>query len=369
MSVPFVDLKSQADELRDELLAAVERVVCGANYILGDDVAEFEQSFAEFCGTEFAIGVANGTEAIHLALRAVGCAPGDEVVTAANSFIASALAIHYAGATPVLVDVNPTYYTLDVDALERAITPRTKAIVPVHLYGQPADMGPILELADKHGLKVVQDACQSHGALHGATPVASLGDAACFSFYPSKNLGGCGDGGAIVTNDAQLAQKLRMMRNYGQRAKNDYAMIGYNCRLDTLQAAILSAKLPHLPRWNEQRRAIARTYCEALADANVVLPAERPGTTHVYHLFVVRHPERDAMLAHLQDAGIQCGVHYPTPIHQCGPFRAARTVPDGAPTATRLAGEILSLPMYPELDEESVLRVAESVQAFSLVSR
>ncbi len=369
MNVPFVDLKSQADQLRDDLLTAAQRVICGADYILGDDVATFELAFADFCQTEFAIGVANGTEALHLALRAVGCGSGDEVITAANSFVASALAIYYAGANPVLVDVDATYYTLDVDALERAITPRTKAIVPVHLYGQPAEMEPILELAEKHGLKVVQDACQAHGALHESAPVASLGDAACFSFYPSKNLGGCGDGGAIVTNDAQLARKLRMLRNYGQRAKNDYAMLGYNCRLDTLQAAILGAKLPHLSRWNEQRRAIARAYCGALADANVVLPAERPGTTHVYHLFVVRHAERDEMLAHLQDAGIQCGVHYPTPIHQCGPFRPARTVPEGAPTATRLAREILSLPMYPELDEESLLRVVDAVKAFTLVSR
>lgn len=369
MMIPFVDLKAQAEELRDELLRAVEHVVRRADYILGDDVAAFERDFAAYCDVQHAVGVANGTDALHLALRALGCGPGDEVITAANTFIATALAIHYAGASPVLVDADSSDYTIDVSLIERAITPRTKAIVPVHLYGQPANMPAVMELAEKHGLKVVQDACQAHGALYGGAPVASFGDAACFSFYPSKNLGGCGDGGAIVTNDAELAQQLRMLRNYGQQTKNEYAMLGYNCRLDTLQAAILAAKLPHLDRWNEQRRNVAQAYIEQLAEADVVLPAERPGTTHVYHLFVVRSPERDAMMSHLHDAGIQCGVHYPAPIHKCRPFRAARTVPEGAPTSTRFARQILSLPMYPQLDDDGIHRVANAVQSFSLVSR
>jgi dTDP-4-amino-4,6-dideoxygalactose transaminase len=368
MMIPLVDLKAQAAELGNELLTAVESTVRRADYILGDDVATFEREFAEFCGARHAIGVANGTEAIHLALRALGVGPGDEVITAANSFIASALAISYTGASPVLVDVDPTDYTIDVDSLERAITPCTKAILPVHLYGQPANMPAILEIAANHGLPVVQDACQAHGSLVDDRPVASFGHTACFSFYPSKNLGACGDGGAIVTNDVELSNRLRMLRNYGQRAKNEYAMLGFNCRLDTLQAAVLSVKLRHLSRWNDQRRAVATRYCERLADSGLTLPNERPGTTHVYHLFVVRHVERDALAAHLHDAGVQCGIHYPSPIHRCRPFRGARTVPEGAPVATRLAREILSLPMYPQLNDERIERVVDAVHSHLLVA-
>jgi dTDP-4-amino-4,6-dideoxygalactose transaminase len=368
MTIPFVDLKVSEPKLRRELSMAIENAVDDAQYILGGQVAEFEQAFAEFSGAAHCIGVANGTEALHLTLRALDVGPGDEVITSANTFVATALAIAYTGATPVLVDVDPNDYLIDVDLIERAITPRTKAILPVHLYGQPVDMHAILEIADKHGLDVVQDACQAHGARIGDTPVASLGTAACFSFYPSKNLGAFGDGGGVVTNSSKLAEKIRMLRNYGQRTKNEFTMLGYNSRLDTLQAAILSVKLRYLEQGNEQRRAAAATYNRLLQDADVILPTERPGLSHVYHLYVVQHPQRDELMAHLQQAGVQCGIHYPTPIHMIPTFESARTVPAGAPVSCHLAKQILSLPMYPELTDEAIANVSDAVRSFAPVA-
>ncbi|MEX0612250.1 MAG: DegT/DnrJ/EryC1/StrS family aminotransferase, partial [Pirellulales bacterium] len=299
MTVPFVDLKIQSARLRREISAAIERAVDDSQFILGDEVSSFERAFAEFCGADHCIGVGNGTEALHLTLRALGIGPGDEVITAANTFIATALAIAYTGATPVLVDVNPDDYLLDIDQIERAITSRTKAILPVHLFGQPADMPAILEIAKNRGLLVVSDACQAHGARIGGESVAAFGDAACFSFYPSKNLGACGDGGAVVTRRSELAERIRMLRNYGQRTKNSYSMLGYNSRLDTLQAAILGVKLRYLEQANQQRREAAARYGELLKNSDLVLPCERPGITHVYHLYVVRHPQRDELLRHL----------------------------------------------------------------------
>ena len=365
MTIPFVDLRTSDAELRREMALAVERTIDDAQFILGDAVATFEKAFADFSGAEHCIGVGNGTDALHLTLRALGIGPGDEVITAANTFVATALSIAYTGASPVLVDVDPRDYLIDVELIERAITPRTKAILPVHLYGQPANMPAILEIAEKHGLAVVQDACQAHGARIGGTPIASLGTAACFSFYPSKNLGACGDGGAVVTSCDKLADRVRMLRNYGQRTKNDFAMLGYNSRLDTLQAAILSVKLPHLDRWNTRRQLIAGAYRELLSDSDLLLPTERAGVRHVYHLYVVRHAQRDALQAHLRRAGVECGIHYPTPIHKITPFCGARTVPDEAPVSSRLAGEILSLPMHPELNRELVERVAHEARMFS----
>jgi dTDP-4-amino-4,6-dideoxygalactose transaminase len=368
MTVPFVDLKVQSAELRRELSSAIEGVVDSAQFILGDQVASFERAFAEYVGSEHCIGVANGTEALHLTLRALDIGPGDEVITAANTFIATALAITYTGASPVLVDVDPVDYTIDVNLIERAISPRTKAILPVHLYGQPADMPAILELAGRYDLPVIQDACQAHGARIGDKPLGAFGAAACYSFYPSKNLGGFGDGGAVVTNCGQLAQRIRMLRDYGQRAKNDYAMLGFNSRLDTLQAAVLAVKLQYLDQGNEQRRLVAAKYRDLLADADVIRPHERPGTTHVYHLYVVRHAQRDLLRNRLQQTGVQCGIHYPTPIHELESFRGARTVPEGAPVSTRLARQILSLPMYPELSDEAVGRVTNAVQSSSMLA-
>jgi dTDP-4-amino-4,6-dideoxygalactose transaminase len=361
MNVPFVELEIKSARLRREVAAAMEGVIDDRQFILGEQVAAFERAFASFNAAEHCIGVASGTDALHLALRALGIGPGDEVITAANTFVATALAIAYTGATPVLVDVDPRYYVIDARLVERAITPRTKAIVPVHLYGQPADMAAILDIAARYELRVVSDACQAHGAKIGGLPIAAFGDAACFSFYPSKNLGGCGDGGAVVTSNARLAERLQMLRNYGQQAKNQYAMLGYNSRLDTLQAAILSAKLPHLENWNESRRRAAARYGALLRNESLILPAERPGVTHVYHLYVVQHPQRDALSAALRQAGIQCGIHYPAPIHELAPFRGARTVPGGAPVSSRLARRILSLPMYPDIPDEAIDRVAQTV--------
>jgi dTDP-4-amino-4,6-dideoxygalactose transaminase len=365
MTIPFVDLRVQDADVRQQISQAVEKSIDDTQFILGNQVAEFERAFAKYCGTDECIGVANGSEALHLALRALGIGPGDEVITAANTFVATALAIAYSGATPVLVDADPTDFLIDVSLIEEAITPRTKAIVPVHLYGQPANMPAILEIADKHGLAVVSDACQAHGSRIDGTPIGAFGTAACYSFYPSKNLGAFGDGGGISTNDRQLAERVRMLRNYGQRAKNDIAMLGYNSRLDTLQAAILNVKLRYLDQANDRRRVAATKYRELLANSDLVLPVENPGVSHVYHLYVIRHEQRDELMAHLQSQGVQCGIHYPTPIHQIQPFHGARTVPDGAPVSTQMASQILSLPMYPELTDEQIERVAQAVHSFS----
>lgn len=366
MTVPFVDLRSQSAEVRREISTAIERAIEDGQFILGDEVAAFEHSFAGYCGGRHGIGLGNGTEALHLTLRALGIGPGDEVITAANTFVATALAIAYTGATPVLVDANPDDYLINVELLEPAITPRTKAIVPVHLYGQPADLPAIMEIAAKHNLPVVQDACQAHGATIGSKPLASFGTAACYSFYPSKNLGAYGDGGMVVTNCDTLADRVRLLRNYGQRTKNKYEVLGYNSRLDTLQASILSVKLKYLDEENEQRRTAATWYREALqGNPEIVLPQEKPGATHVYHLFVVQHARRDALLAHLQAAGVHCGIHYPTPIHQITAFQGSKTIPVGAPVATEMASRILSLPMYPGIRADQIDRVAEAVASFS----
>jgi dTDP-4-amino-4,6-dideoxygalactose transaminase len=364
MTIPFVDLRVQDPAIRQEISAAVEKSIDETQFILGNSVGQFERAFAAYCGVDECIGVANGTEALHLTLRALGIGPGDEVITAANTFVATALGIAYCGATPVLVDADPTDFLIDVNLIEEAITPRTKAILPVHLYGQPANMAAILEIAEKHGLAVVSDACQAHGAKIDGVPVSAFGTAACFSFYPSKNLGAFGDGGGIVTSDRRLAERIRMLRNYGQRAKNDITMLGFNSRLDTLQAAILNVKLPYLDAANDRRRAAAAKYRELLADSDLVLPVENLGVSHVYHLYVIRSEQRDSLMEHLQSQGVQCGIHYPTPIHQIQPFHGARTVPDGAPVATEMASQILSLPMYPELEDEQLDRVVKAIEAF-----
>ncbi|NUO81611.1 DegT/DnrJ/EryC1/StrS family aminotransferase [candidate division KSB1 bacterium] len=360
--IPLVDLVSQYRNLREELLPALEHVLESGNFILGDEVALFEEEFARYCGVEHAIGVASGTEALHLALHALGIGPGDEVITAANTFIATAFAISYTGAMPVFVDVREDDFNIDVNLLEQALTPRTKAIIPVHLYGQPADIDAITRFANAHGLKVVEDACQAHGARSNDQPVGSFGHAGCFSFYPGKNLGAYGDGGAIVTNDTELAAKLRLLRQYGQSEKYIHAMVGYNSRLDTLQAAILRTKLKHLEGWNEKRREAAGLYHEFLAVSRAVLPREQPNARHVYHLYVIQHERRDALRAELLAKGIQCGIHYPVPLHLQAPYREARTIPQGAPVTTRLAQRILSLPIYPEISRVQVKRIAQAVK-------
>jgi dTDP-4-amino-4,6-dideoxygalactose transaminase len=363
--IPLLDLVSQYECLSDEILPAMEKVLSSSQFILGEEVELFEDKFAVYCDADHCVGVASGTDALHLALRGLDIGPGDEVITAANTFAATAFAIAYTGASPVFVDVSLDDYNIEVGLIERAITERTKAIVPVHLYGQPADMEAILDIARRFGLKVVEDACQAHGAYLGKQRVGSLGDAGCFSFYPGKNLGAYGDGGAVVTNDTQLAEKIRLLRNYGQRVKNQHSMLGFNSRLDTLQAAVLLVKLNYLDYWNEQRRAVAQRYNELLADLDVVTPTEDRNVQHVYHVYVVQHANRDELVEHLKQRGIYCGIHYPTPLPEAQPFRTANTVPKGAPISTAFAKRILSLPMYPELTETQIQRVVQGVSSFN----
>ena len=368
MTIPLLDLVAQYEQLRDEMLPAIEKVLSRAQFILGEEVGLFENEFAAFCGVDHCVGVSSGTDALHLSLRALGIGPGDEVITAANTFVATGFAIVYAGATPVFVDVDPVDYNMQVELIRRAVTARTKAIIPVHLYGQPAEMDAIRSIARECDLKVVEDACQAHGALYGDQRVGSLGDAACFSFYPGKNLGAYGDGGAVVTNDPALAERLRVLRNYGQRTKNEHSVLGFNNRLDTLQAAVLQVKLKYLDEWNDKRRAAARRYNELLADSDVVIPTEKPDVRHVYHLYVIQHDSRDELLDHLKQRGVHCGIHYPMPLHMAAPFRSARTVPEGVPVSVALARRILSLPMHPELGSTQMQQVAQIIEMFNHAS-
>ncbi|MCA9238564.1 MAG: DegT/DnrJ/EryC1/StrS family aminotransferase [Planctomycetales bacterium] len=358
-SIPLVNLKAQSQRLKGDLLQVFSDVIDSAGYILGKEVELFESEFAEYCGAAHCVGVANGTEALHLALRACGVGPGDEVITAGNSFAATPFAIAYCGATPVFVDVDPVDFNLDPNLVEDAVTPRTRAIVPVHLYGQPAKVHDLRDIAQRHGLRIVEDAAQAHGAELSGQRCGSLGDAAGFSFYPGKNLGALGDGGAVTTSDPEIAERIALLRNYGQRVKNQHDLLGYNCRLDTLQAAALLVKLAHLEAWTEQRRRVAAWYRERLADAPLALPAERQDARHVYHLFVARHPERDRLLDGLRAQGVFGGVHYPHPLHLAAPFQQCKTFPHNLPITSRLAAEIFSLPMCGELDEAGVDRVCD----------
>jgi len=362
MKVPFVDLGMQYQSLKGEMLPAIESVCSGSRFILSRDVKEFEEDFAAYVGGKYAVGLASGTDALHFALRAIGVGPGDEVITVTNTFIATVLAIWQAGAKPVLVDCDPISYNIDVEAIKRAITPRTKAIIPVHLYGQPADMDPIMELAASRGIKVVEDACQAHGAWYKGRRVGSIGAAGCFSFYPGKNLGAYGDGGIVVTNDPDVAGKLRMLRDYGQSEKYRHISKGFNSRLDGLQAAVLRVKLRHLDSWNRLRSEHADAYVNGLkAAAGIVLPAVvvDPGKTpgaipHIFHLFVIKVAQRDKVAKALGDAGVATGIHYPIPVHLQGAFADLGDRRGSFPNSEKLADEVLSLPMYPELRAEQI---------------
>jgi dTDP-4-amino-4,6-dideoxygalactose transaminase len=361
LRIPLVDLRPQVEAISAEVAGSWDRVLTNCDFILGGDVAAFEEELAAYCGVAHAVGVDSGTSALELALRAVGVGPGDEVVTPANTFIASALAITHCGATPVLVDVDPETLNLDPWSVEAALTPRTRALLPVHLYGHTADMDTIDAIASAHGLAVVEDACQAHGARYKGRRAGALSRAAAFSFYPGKNLGGFGDGGAVVTDDPDVADAIRAMRNYGQRRKHHHECLGFNRRLDTLQAAVLRIKLSRLDEWNAVRRRHAAAYAEALAGAGVVLPADRDEVEHVWHLFVIQHPARDELAARLDAEGISTGIHYPVPIH-LQPAYAGLGLSKGAfPVAEAAADAILSLPMYPELPPSAVERIAEVV--------
>jgi dTDP-4-amino-4,6-dideoxygalactose transaminase len=360
--VPFVDLQAQQREIGEAVGAAVADVLGRCDYILGSAVERFEAAFAAFIGTRHAIGVGTGLAAIELALRAYGIGPGDEVITAANTFIATVLAIEAVGARPVLVDVDPDTYNIDPAAAAAAVTARTRALLPVHLYGQPANMDPLLAIAKRHDLIVIEDAAQAHGARYKSRRAGGFGHAAAFSFYPAKNLGAAGDGGMIVTNEDRIAEQARTLRNYGQRAKYHHSSIGTNSRLDTLQAAVLDVKLPHLDRWNEARRRHARSYGERL-NGVVHTPSASGDVEHVYHLYVVETEGRDAVQQLLRSRGIDTGIHYPIPVHlqeasaHLGYRRGAFPVTEAA------AARILSLPMYPELGESQVEHVASALTA------
>jgi len=364
MNIPLVDLKAQYAPLKDEILGRIATVLDGMHLFLGENVQAMEKEFAAFCGVRHGIGISDGTAAIQLILRAMGIGPGDEVMTVSHTFIATVEAVALVGATPVFVDIDPTTYLMDVSQVEAKITPRTKAILPVHLYGQTVDMDPLLAIAKRHGLKVIEDACQAHGAEYGGRRAGSLGDAAAFSFYFSKNLGAYGEGGFVTTNDDELAHRLRMLRDHGSERRYYHDLIGLNGRLDEIQAAVLRTKLPHLNGWNAQRRSHARRYGELLRDTPVTVPCAAPGNLPVHHLYVIRAPQRDALQARLKERGIGTGIHYPVPVHLQNAFRSAGYQAGDFPVTERITGEILSLPMYAELTGEQIAYVAESIHAF-----
>ncbi|HSP63715.1 MAG TPA: DegT/DnrJ/EryC1/StrS family aminotransferase [Pyrinomonadaceae bacterium] len=345
--------------------AAIQRVIGNTSFILGPEVSDFERAFAVAVGARGAVGVASGTAALHLALLALGVGPGDEVITSSHTFIATVEAIIRAGAKPVFVDIDPRTYNLDTDKVEAAITPRTKVLMPVHLYGQPAELKPLREMATRHRLWLIEDAAQAHLAEYEGRRCGSIGDVAGFSFYPGKNLGAYGDAGAVTSDDEALLAKIRRLRDHGSKTKYEHEVFGYGERIDSLQAAILGAKLPHLEAWTEARRAHARTYNELLAGADVVTPYEAPNVRHVYHLYVIRVPRRDAVLAHLKSKGIDAGIHYPLPVHLQPAYLKQGYDEISLPVTEQVAGEIISLPMYPELTREQIEFVAHTVKEAS----
>ncbi|HEX8422806.1 MAG TPA: DegT/DnrJ/EryC1/StrS family aminotransferase, partial [Pyrinomonadaceae bacterium] len=369
LMIPFVDLQAQYRAIKREIDEAIGRVVESAAFILGREVEAFEAAFAEYLGARFCVGVNSGTAAIQLAVTACGIGAGDEVIVPANTFFATAEAVSTAGATPVFVDADPVSYTIDVKRIEAAITERTRAIIPVHLYGQAADLDAVFEIAGRHDLAVIEDAAQAHGALYKDRRVGARGRANCFSFYPGKNLGAYGEGGAVVTDDAEVARRVRLLRDHGSEQKYRHEIIGYNFRLEGIQGAVLNVKLKYLDGWNDLRRAHAARYHELLADAvrdggALVLPQELPYARHIYHLYVVQSEERDALQKHLSAAEIQTGIHYPVPVHLQPAYASLGHKAGDFPEAERQAARILSLPMFPELSEAQIARVAESVRAF-----
>ena len=362
MKIPLVDLKAQYAGIKQEIDAAVHHVLDETDFIGGNAVSEFEKSFAAYCGTRAAVGLANGTDALQLSLLALGVGRGDEVITAVNTFIATSEAISAAGARPVFVDNDPHTYTIDVTRIGEKITPHTKAIIPVHLYGQPAAMDALNEIASRHNLAVIEDAAQAHGATFKGRSVGTLGRLASFSFYPGKNLGAYGDAGAIATNDEVLANKVRMLANHGRMKKYEHEIEGYNSRLDTLQAAVLSVKLRHLRAWTEKRQQHAATYSRLLSSAaTIVTPVVHPDATHVYHLYVVRVQQRDKVQQALKEAGIATGIHYPIPLHLQPAYRYLGIPAGSFPVAERFASEILSLPMYPELTPDQIAFICDTL--------
>ncbi len=365
MNIPLVDLKAQYLALKPEIDDAIHQVLSNTSFVGGPFVKAFEEEFARFCQVKACVGVGNGTDAIFLALKALGIGAGDEVVTVANTFIATSEAISMSGAKPVFVDINPRTYNIDVDLIEAKVNSKTKAIVPVHLYGQPADMAAIRTLADKHGLRIIGDAAQAHGSLYRGTPVAQLSDVATFSFYPGKNLGAYGDAGAVVTDNEELAAKIRMLANHGRTKKYDHDFEGVNSRLDGLQAAILSVKLRHLESWSESRRENANLYNEVLRGCELVTPEELDDVRAVYHLYVVRVKNREKLQQHLKAAGVSTGIHYPIALPYLNAYRHLNHTEADFPHSLKASQEVLSLPMFAELTSDQIEYVADKIREFA----
>ena len=363
--IPFADLKAQYYSIREEVDRAIAGILESSQFVLGKEVAAFEEEFAAYCGGGQAIGVNSGTSALHLALLASGVGPGDEVITTPFTFVATVAAIYYAGATPVYVDIDPVSYNLDPAGLEAVITSKTKAIMPVHLYGQPADMDPILEIARRRGLKVIEDAAQAHGAEYKGHRAGSLAELSCFSFYPGKNLGAYGEAGAVVTSNPEYANAIRLLRDWGQSRRYYHDLRGFNYRMEGIQGAVLRVKLRHLEGWTEARRAHAAIYSELLADSGVVTPRQMSYARHVYTVYAIRTPNRDAMVQGLNAAGVQTAIHYPIPLHLQQAYRDPRFNAGDFPIAESVAREVLSLPMFPEMQRSQIETVCDAVRAQS----
>lgn len=359
--IPFLDLKAPYLELKEELDEAIARVLNSGWFIGGEEVEKFEAEYADYCGASHAVGVANGLDALHLALRAMEVGPGDEVIVPSNTYIATWLAVSQCGATPVPVEPDARTFNINPALIEEAITPRTKVVLPVHLYGQPADMSPILSIARKHGLRVLEDGAQAHGARYKGQRLGGHGDVVAWSFYPGKNLGAIGDGGAVTTNDSELADRIRVLRNYGSRVKYVNEVPGYNSRLDPLQAAVLSVKLRYLDEWNVRRKALARQYLQGLAGSALILPHVPDWADPVWHLFVVQHTRRDGLQRQLANADVATLIHYPIPPHKQQAYAYVDWAPNEFPLASRMADEVLSLPMGPHLKLEQVQQVVTAL--------
>jgi len=363
-SIPMNDFKMLYTSIKDEIDEAILRVLESGRYILGENVQAFEKEFASYCRAKYAIGVGNGLEALHLALLAHNIGDGDEVITVANTAVATVLAVSLTGARPIFADIDPQTYGLDVSDAQRRITGKTKAILPVHLFGHPVDMDPLVESATRKGLFVIEDACQAHGAEYKGKKAGTIGDAGCFSFYPTKNLGALGDAGMVTTNDRQIAEKISQLRNYGQKTRYVHIMRGLNSRMDEIQAAILRVKLRHLDDWNKKRREHAKLYTAMLQGTNVVCPTEKAYAKHVYHLYVVRSKERNQLQQFLNRRDVTTLIHYPIPVHLQKAYKDLGWKHGALPRTERAADEILSLPIYPELTKEQIERVTESIRTF-----
>jgi dTDP-4-amino-4,6-dideoxygalactose transaminase len=364
MAIPLVNLRKQYAPLKDEIISGIESVFEGMQLFLGENVQALEKEFAQFCNVAYGVGVSDGTAALHIILRAMDIGPGDEVITVSHTFIATAEAILLTGATPVFVDIDPVTYLMDVSQVEAKITPHTKAILPVHLYGQIVDMDPLLALASKYHLRIIEDACQAHGAEYKGRKAGSLGDAAAFSFYYSKNLGAYGEGGFIATNDPELHRRVRMIRDHGSERRYYHDLLGMNARLDEIQAVVLRAKLHHLDEWNHRRRAHASLYNKLLQGFPTVTPVEQVGNTHIYHLYVVRAPKRDELHIWLKEHSIFTGIHYPIPNHLQPALKSLGYKQGDFPVTEQVVGEIISLPMFAELMDEEVASVASVIDTF-----